>query len=175
MNQPFSQLATIDRLRKENHASIFWRIFRGIKLKWVVNMPDTLTRINPSTLPDTGSLGYSQISVADAGALAFVSGQVGADAKTSEVPEGLELQIKQVIENLNAALHAINAGPEDIVQLRVYMIDLNQDSMAIAMPPLMRFLNGARPSLTGVGVAGLAGADLKVEIEMVVQVPVKSS
>lgn len=33
-----------------------------------------ITRVNPPALPDTGAAGYSQISIADAGRLAFVSG-----------------------------------------------------------------------------------------------------
>lgn len=86
-------------------------------------------------------------------------------------PEGLEAQTKQVIANLTEALKALEASPQNIVQMRIYVTDLNEDAMNILMPPIIAFLNGAEPSLTGIGVAALAGPDLKVEIEMIVQLP----
>lgn len=127
--------------------------------------------MNPATLPDAGKAGYSQITVADPGRLAFVSGQVAWASEGSVVPETLEAQTKQVIENLSRALEAVNAGPRDIVQMRIYMTDLNDENMGIAMTQIAVFLDGVKPSLTGVGVADLAGPDLKIEVEMIVQIP----
>ena len=112
-----------------------------------------------------------QITVADPGRLAFVSGQVAWASEGSVVPETLEAQTKQVIENLSRALEAVNAGPRDIVQMRIYMTDLNDENMGIAMTQIAVFLDGVKPSLTGVGVADLAGPDLKIEVEMIVQIP----
>ncbi len=43
--------------------------------------------MNPAALPNTSNLGYSQISIANAGILAFVSGQVAPAADGSAVPE----------------------------------------------------------------------------------------
>lgn len=59
--------------------------------------------------------------------------------------------------------------PHDIVQMRIYVTDLTDETLSEAMKQLTVFLNGARPSLTGVGVAKLASPDLQIEIEMVVQ------
>lgn len=134
-------------------------------------MQTSLQRMNPAALPNTSNLGYSQISIANAGILAFVSGQVAQAADGSAVPEGLEAQTKQVIANLTEALKALEASPQNIVQMRIYVTDLNEDAMNILMPPIIAFLNGGEPSLTGIGVAALAGPDLKVEIEMIVQLP----
>ena len=134
-------------------------------------MQTSLQRMNPAALPNTSNLGYSQISIANAGILAFVSGQVAQAADGSAVPEGLEAQTKQVIANLTEALKALEASPQNIAQMRIYVTDLNEDAMNILMPPIIAFLNGAEPSLTGIGVAALAGPDLKVEIEMIVQLP----
>ena len=127
--------------------------------------------MNPATLPNAGSMGYSQIVTANPGTLAFVSGQVAQTAVASAVPDGLAAQTKQVVANLAEALKAVGASPHDIVQMRIYVTDLDDDAMAIAMPPVMKFLDGAAPSLTGIGVAALAGPDLKIEIEMIVQIP----
>ena len=134
-------------------------------------MQTSLQRMNPAALPNTSNLGYSQISIANAGILAFVSGQVAQAADGSAVPEGLEAQTKQVIANLTEALKALEASPQNTVQMRISVTDLNEDAMNILMPPIIAFLNGAEPSLTGIGVAALAGPDLKVEIEMIVQLP----
>ena len=134
-------------------------------------MQTSLQRMNPAALPNTSNLGYSQISIANACILAFVSGQVAQAADGYAVPEGLEAQTKQVIANLTEALKALEASPQNIVQMRIYVTDLNEDAMNILMPPIIAFLNGAEPSLTGIGVAALAGPDLKVEIEMIVQLP----
>lgn len=134
-------------------------------------MPSALTRMNPDTLPDAGKVGYSQISITNPGRLAFVSGQVAWNTDGSAVPDTLEDQTKKIIENLGAALKAIDASTHDIVQMRVYVTELNDETMAVAMTQLSAFLDGVRPSLTGIGVAALAGPDLQIEIEMVVQVP----
>jgi enamine deaminase RidA (YjgF/YER057c/UK114 family) len=132
-------------------------------------MSTALIRMNPDTLPDAGKAGYSQITIANPGRLAFVSGQVAWDTNGSVVPETLEAQTKQVVANLSGALRALNAANRDIVQMRVYMTELNDEKMRIAMTQIMNFLDGEQPSLTGIGVAALAGPDLKIEIEMVVQ------
>lgn len=132
-------------------------------------MSTALIRMNPDTLPDAGKAGYSQITIANPGRLAFVSGQVAWDTNGSVVPKTLEAQTKQVVANLSGALRALNAANRDIVQMRVYMTELNDETMRIAMTQIMNFLDGEQPSLTGIGVAALAGADLKIEIEMVIQ------
>jgi len=125
--------------------------------------------MNPATLPDAGKVGYSQISIAEASRLAFVSGQVAWRADGGAVPDTLAGQLSVVVENLQSALGAIGAAPCDIAQMRIYMVDLQPESLEIAMPMIHAFLDGTQPSLTGVGVAALASPELLVEIEMVVQ------
>ncbi|MCR8548004.1 RidA family protein [Salipiger sp. P9] len=132
---------------------------------------DPLTRMNPPTLPDAGRAGYSQISVAPPGRLAFVSGQVAWRRDGGAVPGTLAEQTRVVIENLGHALAALEAGPEQIVQMRAYTTDLSPETLELVMTRLGAFLAGARPSLTGVGVRSLAAPDLLLEVEMVVSVP----
>lgn len=134
-------------------------------------MATTPTRMNPPTLPDAGAVGYSQISVTPTGPLAFVSGQVPWRSDGGAVPADLEEQTGIVIENLSHALTALNAGPEQIAQMRIYMTDLRPETQEVVMPLLVAFLDGAQPSLTGIGVSALAGPELQLEIEMVVSLP----
>ncbi|WP_298964125.1 RidA family protein [uncultured Roseibium sp.] len=133
-------------------------------------MSASIDRMNPPVLPDAGKVGYSQISIVQPGPLAFVSGQVAWCANGTPVPASLAEQAAIVTGNLQGALDALQATTDDIVQMRVYMTDLQAETQEIAMTELTRFLNGAQPSLTGIGVAALAGPDLQIEVEMVVQV-----
>lgn len=134
-------------------------------------MSSSVNRMNPSTLPDAGKVGYSQISVAHPGPLAFVSGQVAWDATGGAVPESLAEQTAVVVKNLRIALDALDAKPDDIVQMRIYVTDLQPQTQEVAMGQIIQFLDGAQPSLTGVGVAALAATELQIEVEMVVRIP----
>ena len=133
-------------------------------------MTATITRINPTTLPDVSAIGYSQIVAVEPGRLAFVSGQVGAD-KDGTVPDSLAQQAENVAVRLMAALDALGATVADIAILRIYAVDLDDAFMAEAMPPLMSALDGHAPALTGIGVQSLAGAGLRIEVEMTVRLP----
>lgn len=134
-------------------------------------MAQTLHRLNPPTLPDAGALGYSQITTMEPGRLAFVSGQVAWQAGDGPVPADLGEQTRLVCVNAKAALDAIGATPRDIALVRVYVTDLTPERVGEAMTHLGAFFNGAQPSLTGIGVAALAGPDLQIEMEMTVRLP----
>lgn len=134
-------------------------------------MTQTITRINPESLPDAGASGYSQISVVEPGRLAFVSGQVAWRRDGGATPGTLAEQMVIVTENLTAALAALKASTQDIAQMRIYAVELGPESMGIGMAAIGKFLNGAQPSLTGIGVAALAAPGLLIEVEMVVRVP----
>ena len=133
-------------------------------------MTALIDRMNPPALPDAGNVGYSQISIAHPAPLAFVSGQVAWRADGAATPASLAEQTAIVVENLQGALDALRASSDDIVQMRIYLTDLRPETQEIAMAEILRFLDGAQPSLTGVGVTALAGPDLQIEVEMVVQV-----
>mgnify|MGYP001409761513 FL=1 len=140
-------------------------------LKQETAMTETITRMNPETLPDASRAGYSQISIVEPGRLAFVSGQVAWRRDGGAVPASAAEQLDIVIENLSAALVALNATTHDIAQMRIYAVDLNPEGMQAGMAAIGKFLNGAQPSLTGIGVQALAAPGLLIEVEMVVRVP----
>ncbi|KKB81144.1 endoribonuclease L-PSP [Devosia soli] len=133
-------------------------------------MTTTITRINPASLPDASRAGYSQISVVEPGRLAFVSGQVAWRADGGAAPGSLAEQVEIVAQNLTAALAELKATPHDIAQMRIYVVGLNDESMGIGMAAIGKFLQGAQPSLTGIGVSALAAPGLLIEVEMVVRV-----
>lgn len=134
-------------------------------------MSHPIIRINPPELPDTGAIGYSQISVVEPGRMAYLSGQVAWRAGGEPVPEDLVEQMAIVGDNVRAALKTIGATPHDVVIARIYMVDLTPERLAMLMPPLLAVFEGAQPCITGVGVAALASPDLQVEMELIVRLP----
>ena len=134
-------------------------------------MTQSLTHLNPPSLPDAGAIGYSQITTVEPGRLAFISGQVALPPDGGPVPDDLAEQAKLVARNARAALEAVGASAQDLVMARVYVVDLTPERLEALMPPLMDLFDGAKPSLTGIGVAALAGPDLQLEVEMIVRLP----
>lgn len=134
-------------------------------------MTQSLTRLNPPSLPDAGAIGYSQITTVEPGRLAFISGQVALPPGGGPVPDDLAEQAKLVARSAGAALEAVGASAQDLVMARVYVVDLTPERLEALMPPLMDLFDGAKPSLTGIGVAALAGPDLQLEVEMIVRLP----
>lgn len=130
-----------------------------------------ISRINPDSLPDSTALGYSQITTVEPGRMAYVSGQVATRPGGEPVPEDLVEQTKIVAANARAALDALGATPEDIVIARIFMTDLNEHALELAFPVLLDMFDGAQPCITGVGVAALAGPNLKIEMELTVRLP----
>lgn len=130
-------------------------------------MSQSIVRLNPPSLPDASALGYSQITTVEPGRLAYISGQVASRPSGEPAPDDFAEQAELVITNAQAALGAVGASSEDLVMVRVYVVDLTPERLEILMPYLHTLFDGAQPSLTGVGVTALAGPNLQLEIEMV--------
>ena len=129
-----------------------------------------LIRLNPADLPDASAFGHSQITIVEPSRLAFISGQVAWQPDGATVPHDIAEQAALVLRNARTALDAAGATPADLVMVRVYVVDLTSERLQAFMPLLLTFLDGAKPSLTGIGVAALAGPDLQLEIEMVARI-----
>lgn len=134
-------------------------------------MTNSIVRLNPSTLPNTGEMGYSQISIVEPGRMAYISGQVAWRPNGEAVPESLAEQMGIVSVNAKAALTAAGATPHDVVIARIYVVDLTPERLEEVMPPFLATFEGAQPCVTGVGVEALAAPDLQVEMELVVRLP----
>ena len=134
-------------------------------------MTHALTRMNPATLPDAGALGYSQITIAEPGRMAFISGQVAWRPGGEPAPETLAEQAELVVSNAKAALAAAGASPQDLAMIRAYVVDLTPERLDVLWPYIHALFDGAQPSVTGIGVAALAAPGLQLEIEMIVRLP----
>ena len=131
----------------------------------------TVSRRNPPTMWNMASLGWSHISVAEPGRLAFLSGQIASTPGSEGVPEDLAGQAKLATASLAAALKELEASPQDIVMLRVYVVNATSEAFGQAVTPLRELLGDVMPSITTIGVQALYTPEIKVEIEMVVRLP----
>lgn len=119
---------------------------------------------NPDTLFPPPS-NYSHIVEVPGGSrLAFISGQVGARADGT-TPEDFAAQVEQALENLTAALAAIDMEITDLVRLNGYITA--QGDVAIYRDVRDRWAGGHAAASTLVEVAALASPAWHVEIEAV--------
>lgn len=63
-----------------------------------------------------------------AGDTLYTSGQLGLIPETGELPEGVEAQAKQALENLKAVLEAAGMTMANVVKTTVFLADINDFS-----------------------------------------------
>lgn len=128
-------------------------------------------RHNPPTLWDMAANGFSQISVAEPGRLAFLSGQIASQPGDAALPCDLADQARSATASLAAALEHLGASARDIVMLRIYVVDATTDRFGQVLTEIRKLLGREMPSVTTIGVQALFTPDILVEVEMVVRVP----
>lgn len=118
--------------------------------------------IRPDGLPPVS--GYSH-AVAFSGRMIVISGQVPADAQGRTVGRGdPAAQVRQVFENLTAALAAAGATMEHVVKLTVYLTDLAD--LQIFREVRDEYISLDRPPASSlVQVSSLVHPDFRVEID----------
>ena len=121
--------------------------------------------LSPDTLPPP--FGYSQVVDAPASRVVYVSGQVPLDAAGELVGEGdFAAQVRQVFENLTAALAVADASWDDVVKLDYFVRDVSQVASLRAIRD--EYVNTERPpASTLVEVSRLFRDEVLVEIEAV--------
>jgi len=86
-------------------------------------------------------------------------------AETAPLPEGIEAQTRQVIENLQKVLDGTGSGLDDIAFARVYLTHFERDYAAMNTVYRSYFALGRLPARTCIGVTALARGAL-VEIDL---------
>lgn len=99
-----------------------------------------------------------------AGNFLFTSGQLGIDPATGKLPEGVEAQAVQALENLKAVLAAGGMGLENVVKTTVFVKNMG-DFKAVNTIYASYFTSDC-PARSCVEVAALPAGGL-VEIEAV--------
>ena len=115
--------------------------------------------------------GYSHVVAATGGRTLYVAGQGAYDADGKLVgPGDHEVQTRQAFRNLVEALEAAGAGPEQVVFSTMYVVGLDDDSLAAFVRGMNDALDG-KPipptASTLVGVERLAYAEMLVEINAI--------
>ena len=182
---PHNQFETIAAVKNEifkqgpypnwTAVGVTWLSGFDFEIKVIARIPSrtapSVSRHNPPTIWDMASGGYSQISVAEPGRLAFLSGQVAWLPSGGEAPKDVAGQAKVAAANLAASLEELGASGQDIVMLRVYVVDATTEAFQQVQVALDELKGDGRPSITTIGVKALYAPDILVEIEMVVRVP----
>ena len=106
------------------------------------------------------------------GELVFVAGQIGWDTHGRFAP-GFIAQVRKALQNIVAVLATAGGGPEHVVRLTWYVIDMAEyRASLIALGTAYRDVMGRNfPTMTLVEVKSLAEPEALVEIEATAVVP----
>ncbi|MGZ8256462.1 MAG: RidA family protein [Gallionella sp.] len=94
---------------------------------------------------------YSQ--AVKVGQTVYLSGQIGLDANTMQMVEGIEAQIHRVFQNLRAVATAAGGSLDDTVKLNVFLTDLAH--FAKVNEIMASYFHQPYPARAAVGVASL--------------------
>lgn len=110
--------------------------------------------------------GYSN-GVVSEGQTIFLAGQIGWEATTGRVIEGMAAQVEQALRNIVMILHDAGAAPSDIVRLTWFVTDMplyRSETKAIGQG-YRRVMGRHFPTMSVIGVSCLVEPDALVEIE----------
>jgi 2-iminobutanoate/2-iminopropanoate deaminase len=109
---------------------------------------------------------YSHVVIAEGRRTIFVSGQLARDRQGIVVGRGdMRAQLRQVGENIKAALAAAGATLADLVKTTTYVTNIEEYFKHVDVR--MEYFGPALPTSTTVEVRQLAHPDFLVEVEVV--------
>jgi enamine deaminase RidA (YjgF/YER057c/UK114 family) len=124
--------------------------------------------IQPETLSKrvvNGHVLYSHVVVVEGKRTIFISGQLARDRHGNAVGKGdMRAQLRQVGENIKAALEAAGATLDDLVKTTTYVTDIEEYFKHVDVR--MEYFR-ALPTSTTVEVRRLAHVDFLVEVEAI--------
>nr|WP_296748120.1 RidA family protein [Thioalkalivibrio sp.] len=93
----------------------------------------------------------------------YLSGQIPLQPATMELIEGdMELQIRQVFDNLTAVARAAGGSLDDVAKLNVFLTDLSH--FPLVNQVMSEYFNEPYPARAAIGVAGLPkGAEVEMD------------
>jgi enamine deaminase RidA (YjgF/YER057c/UK114 family) len=129
----------------------------------------TTSKIQPQQLFQRaldGRVLYTHVVVASSQSLIFISGQLARDKSGNIVgPRDMRAQIRQVGENLRAALEAAGATLDDLVKTTTFVTDIDEFFRHVDVRH--DYLGASLPASTTIEVRRLSHPDLMVEIEAI--------
>jgi reactive intermediate/imine deaminase len=93
----------------------------------------------------------------------YLSGQIPLQPATMELVEGdMELQIRQVFDNLTAVARAAGGSLDDVAKLNIFLTDLSH--FPLVNQVMSEYFNEPYPARAAIGVAGLPkGAEVEMD------------
>ncbi|KIR02710.1 Endoribonuclease L-PSP [Lachnospiraceae bacterium TWA4] len=98
------------------------------------------------------------------GDMVFLSGQLGLDPSTATLPEGVEAQTKQSLENVKTVLEGCDSDLDHVVKTGIFLADIND--FAKVNEIYAQYFANEKPARSCVEVANLPKGGL-VEIEAI--------
>ena len=111
---------------------------------------------------------YSQAVKVSGGETVYMSGQIGLDAATMQMVNGIDAQIQQVFLNLKAVAAASGGDLNNIVKLNIFLTDL--DHFALVNEIMASYFEKPYPARAAIGVKALPRGAL-VEMDAVMVLP----
>ncbi|MEK6685102.1 MAG: Rid family detoxifying hydrolase [Pseudomonadota bacterium] len=109
---------------------------------------------------------YSQAVRVSGGDTVYLSGQIGLDATTMQMVNGIEAQIQQVFLNLSAVATASGGNLNNIVKLNIFLTDL--ENFALVNEIMASYFTQPYPARAAIGVKALPrGALVEMDAVMV--------
>ena len=129
---------------------------------------------NPAGYPAPAGR-YSHVSIAEAGRIAFIAGQVAVDGEgVLQAPGDAGAQFPVVFDNVMTIVQSLGAGASDILEFTTYLVgDDALEQWRAARPAVYdRYYGDAPPPPnTLLVVSGLVDPAMRVEISAVVRLP----
>ena len=123
------------------------------------------TRHDPFPVKDPYHGIYAHGVETPAGArMLHISGQVG-ESPEGHLPQDFRGQCEQALANLESVLHEASMEYADIVKMSFFLV--RREDMSTLVEVRKALLDGVRPAITTVFVAGLVSPDWLVEVEAV--------
>jgi enamine deaminase RidA (YjgF/YER057c/UK114 family) len=124
-----------------------------------------IKRWNPEGLDQP--VGYSQVvTIEGQGKIVLLGGKAGL-RPDGFIPETIEEQSKLTWENIELALNAAGASRKDVVEIQIYIVDLNKINPDPIYQDVRNFFpTGHKPVSMVIGVSALAIPKLKMEINV---------
>lgn len=94
----------------------------------------------------------------------YVSGQLGIDMTTGEMPEDVKSQAECSLKNLGSILEEAGIGPQNVLKTTVFLTDMAD--FAVVNEVYGKFFEGAFPARSCIAVAALP-KNAKVEVECI--------
>jgi 2-iminobutanoate/2-iminopropanoate deaminase len=132
-------------------------------------MPAKRQNIQPDALAKRvvdGHVLYSHVVSVEGARTIYVSGQLARDRTGNLVGKGdMRAQLRQVGENVKAALEAAGASLSDLVKTTTFVTDIEEYFKHVDVR--MEYFGAALPTSTTVEIRRLAHPDFLVEVEAV--------